>query len=90
MKIFSHLFTTTMIELIKDKFMNFVKGALDKYNTYLLMSIAIENFKLKQYWNFQLILPERFHFMRYFVNSIIYRVSRRLLYCVFIEVDFEK
>ena len=33
----------------------------------------------------------RFHFMRYFVNSIIFRVSyNRLLYCVFIEVDFEK
>ena len=31
-----------------------------------------------------------FSFMRYFVNSIISRVSRRLLYCVFIEVDFEK
>ena len=32
----------------------------------------------------------RFHFTRYFVNSIIFRVSHRLLYCVFIEVDFEK
>ena len=31
-----------------------------------------------------------FHFMRYFVNSIIFRVSHRLLYCVFIKVDFEK
>ena len=30
-----------------------------------------------------------FHFMRYFVNNIISRVSNRLLYCVFIEVDFE-
>ena len=28
--------------------------------------------------------------MRYFVNSIIFRVSHRLLYCVFIEVNFEK
>ena len=37
----------------------------------------------------QLILPIRFHFMRYFVNSIIFRVFQRLLYCVFIEVDFE-
>ena len=26
----------------------------------------------------------------YFVNSIIFRVSHRLLYCVFIEVDFEE
>ena len=34
----------------------------------------------------------RFHFMRYSVNSIISRVSHRLLYMyyVFIEVDFEK
>ena len=29
-------------------------------------------------------------FTRYFVNSIIFRVSHRLLYCVFIEADFEK
>ena len=32
----------------------------------------------------------RFHFMRYFVNSIIFRMPHRLLYCAFIEVDFEK
>ena len=38
----------------------------------------------------QLILPMRFYFMRYFVNSIILRVPHRLLCCVFIEVDFEK
>ena len=31
-----------------------------------------------------------FHVMRYFVNSIIPRVSHRPLCCVFIEVDFEK
>ena len=28
--------------------------------------------------------------MTYFVNSIIFRVPHGLLYCVFIEVDFEK
>ena len=28
--------------------------------------------------------------MRYFVNSIIFRVSNRLLYCVFVKVNFEK
>ena len=28
---------------------NRIKGALDKYNIYLLMSNSIENFKLKQY-----------------------------------------
>ena len=32
----------------------------------------------------------RFNFMRYFVNSIILSVPQILLYCVFIEVDFEK
>ena len=67
-----------------------IKGALDKYNIYLFISKSIEDFKLKQYRKFQLILPMRFHFMRYFVNTIISRVSNRLLYCVFIEVDFEK
>ena len=60
------------------------KGALDKYNIYL------EDFELNKYRNFQLILQMHFHFMRYFVNSIIFRVSHWLLYCVFIEVDFEK
>ena len=66
------------------------KGALDKYDIYLFIPNSIEDFKLDIYWNFQLILPMRFHFMRYFVNSIIFRVSHRLLYCVFIEVDFGK
>ena len=66
------------------------KGALDKYNIYHFISNSTENFKLNQYRNFQLILLMRFHFMKYFVNSIISRVSHRLLYCVFIEVDFEK
>ena len=67
-----------------------VKGALDKYNIYLLISNSILDLKLNQYQNFQLILPMRFHFMRYFMYSIIPRVSHRLLYCVFIEVNFEK
>ena len=67
-----------------------IKGALDKYNIYLYVSYFIEDFKLNQYRNFQLILPMRFHFMMYLVNSIISRVSHRLLFCVFIEVDFEK
>ena len=68
--------------------MAYIKGALDKYNIYLFKSNSIEDFKLNQYRNFQLILPMYFHFMMYFVNSIIFRVSHRLLYCVFIEVDF--
>ena len=67
-----------------------LKGALDKYNIYLFITNSMEDFKLNQYQKFQLILPMCFHFMRYFVNSIISRVSHRLLYCVFIEVDFEK
>ena len=67
-----------------------IKGALDKYNIYLFTSNSIEDLKSNQYRKFQLILSMGFHFMRYFVNSIIFRVSHRLLYCVFIEVDFEK
>ena len=48
-----------------------LKGALDKYNIYFFMSNSIEAFKSNQYQHFQLILPMRFHFMRYFDNSII-------------------
>ena len=33
---------------------------------------------------------QAFSFMRFFVNSIVYSVSNRLLYCLFIEVDFGK
>ena len=66
------------------------KGALDKFNICIFICSTIEDFKSNQYRKFQLILPMSFHFMRYFVNSIIFRVSHRLLYCVFIEVDFEK
>ena len=76
--------------LIKNVFESFFKGALDKYNIYLFISSSIENLKSNQYQKFQCILPMRFYFMRYFVNSIIFRVPHRLLYCVFIEVDFEK
>ena len=54
------------------------------------ISNSIEKFKLNQDWNFQLILSMSFHFMRHFANSIIFRVSHRLLYCVLIEVAFEK
>ena len=67
-----------------------IKWALDKYNTYRFMYTSIEDCKSNQNQNFQLVLPMRFHFMRYFVNSTIFRVSHRLLYCVFIEVAFEK
>ena len=67
-----------------------LKEALDKYNTYPFISNSIEGFKLNQHRNFQLIMSMHFHFMRYLVNSIIFRVSHTLLYCVFIEVDFEK
>ena len=66
------------------------KGALDKSNIYLFISNSKEDIKSTHYRNFQLILPKRLHFMRNFVISIIFRVSHRLLYCVFIEVDFEK
>ena len=68
----------------------YVKGALDEYNIYLFMSNSTEDFKLNRYRNFQLILPMHFHFMMNFVNSVIYRVSHRLLYYAFIEVNFGK
>ena len=68
----------------------FFKGALDKYNIYIFIFNSIEEIKLNQYRNFQLTLSMRFPVMRYFVNSIIFRVSHRLLHGVFIEVDFEK
>ena len=55
--------------------------------TSFFLSNSIENFELNQYPNFQLILPMRFHFMQYFLKSIIFRVSNRFLYCVFIEVE---
>ena len=42
-----------------------LKGALDKYDLYLFIPNSIENLKLNQYQNFQLILPVRFHLMRY-------------------------
>ena len=69
-----------------------IKGALDKYSIVYFISNSIADFKvgLNQHRNFQLILPMHFHFTRYFVNSILSGVSHRLLYCVFIEVDFEK
>ena len=54
------------------------KGSLDKYNIYLFIPNSIEYFKLNKYRNFQLILPMRFHFMRYFVNSIIEVVFEKL------------
>ena len=75
---------------IKKRNLVLIKGALDKYNIYLFISNSMENFKLNQYRNFQLFLPMRFHLMMCFVNSIIFRVSHRLLCYAFIEVDFEK
>ena len=50
------------------------KGALDKYNIYLFISNSIQDLESNQYRKFQLIPLMRFHFMRYFVNSIIFRV----------------
>ena len=76
------------IQTIEDNII--FKGALDKYNICLFISSSIEDLKSNQYRKFLLILSMPFHFTRYFVNSIIFRVPHRLLYCVFIEVDFEK
>ena len=69
---------------------HFMVIIITKYNNYHFISSSIEDLKSNQYRKFQLIPPMRFHFMRYFVNNIIFRVPHRLLYCVFIEVDFEK
>ena len=62
-----------------------IKGALDKYNIYIFIASTKENLKSNQYRKFQPILPMSFHFMRYFVNSIIFRVPHRLLYnlCIY-------
>ena len=68
----------------------FLKGHWTSMTFMFFRLNSIEDFRLDLYWNFQLILPMRFHFMRYFVNNIIFRVFHRLMYCVFIEVDFEK
>ena len=67
-----------------------LKGHWTSVTSIFLSSNSTEDIKLNPDRNFQLFLPMRFHFTRYFVNSIISRVSHRLLYCVFIEVDFEK
>ena len=63
-----------------------LQGAFDKYDIYLFMSNSVEDFELNQHQNFQPILQMHFHFMMYFVDSIIPRVS----HCVFIKVGFEK
>ena len=86
----SSSFITFLCKYREEQILPPFKGALDKCNIYLFMYSSIEDLKLHQYQNFQLILPLRFHFMRYFVNSIIFKGSHRLLYCVFIEFDFEK
>ena len=38
----------------------YFKGALDKFNIFLFIPNSIEDFKLKQHQNFQLILPMAF------------------------------
>ena len=67
----SHPFSKWHKNLVIIEIRALIKGALDKYNIYLFIYNSIQNDKLNQYRNFQLILPMRFHFMRYFVNSII-------------------
>ena len=43
-----------------------IKGALDKYNISFYISNSIEDFKLNQYWNFQLISAKAFSFYEVF------------------------
>ena len=76
--------------LCQKKTKNGLKETLDKSDIFLLISKSIEDIKYNQYQNFQIILLICFHFMRYFMNSIIFGMSVRLLYYIFIEVDFEK
>ena len=60
-----------------------LKGHSTSITSFLHISNSIQEFKLNSYRNFQLILPIRFHCMWYFVNSVIFRVSQKLLYCAF-------
>ena len=57
-------------------FHNRFKGALDMYNISLLISNSINDFEENQYHNSQMIMRIRFHFMRYFVNSIIFIIQK--------------
>ena len=81
-----------MVEMVQIE--NFIitklKGHWTNITSIFFISSSKEDLKSNQYRKFQLILPMRFHFMRYFVNNIIFRVPHRQLFCVFIEVDFEK
>ena len=45
------------------------KGALDKYNIYLFTYTSIENSKLNQYRNFQLIPADAFSFYEVFCEQ---------------------
>ena len=46
------------------------------YSISLLISNSVDNFELNQYQNSQMIMLIRFHFMRYFVNSIIFLIQK--------------
>ena len=48
----------------------------------MFVSNSIEDFRLNQFPNLQLVLPMRCHFMRYSVNSIKFKVPHRLLHCM--------
>ena len=65
-----------------------LRGALDKYNTYLFCSK--ENFEINQYQNFSWFNQCVFILFEFFVNSIISRVSHKQLHCAFIEISFKK
>ena len=69
---------------------NVIKGALDKYDIYSFISYFIEDLKIKPLPKFLADSVNAFSFYEVFCDSIIFRVSHRLLYNVYIEVDFEK
>ena len=68
---------------------NLIKGTIEKYTSTFFITCSQEDSKLNQYRHFQLSLPMHFQFMRYFVNRIIFRVSHRLLYFVFIKATLK-
>ena len=79
-----------------DKYHKLYWKILDKYNIYLFIfdSTSIENFKLNQYQNFQLILPIRF----FFLWGVLWTWTTQSSECIlkatvsritFTKVDFE-
>ena len=66
-------------------------GALNKSNIYIFVPNSIENLQINKYQTFLADSSNEVSLYWPLVNSIISRVSNRLLYfLLFIEADFEK